>query len=153
MVDHPPDARVVLGDQGGDRPDRHLLAERHHERLEEQRKARALPRPGDAHLAHAVLGAQDARHARAEVGLVLEEVEVAPGLLARVVDRAAGALALRAGEASATAEVEAQVEASARGVEARPDDAPGLVEAERLLEEVEVTHAGLRSSLAESAAR
>jgi hypothetical protein len=36
---------------------------------------RARPRESD--LAHAVLGAADARHARAEVGLVLEEVEVA----------------------------------------------------------------------------
>jgi len=80
-----PQPGVVLADQRTDRGDRHLLGERHHERLEQQRKPAARPRPRDRDLMHAVLGAAHPRNPGGQVRLVLKEVQVPPRLgLARV---------------------------------------------------------------------
>jgi hypothetical protein len=49
VMHDPPQPRVVLADQTGDRVDRHLLGERHHERLEQQRELRLWPRPRHRH--------------------------------------------------------------------------------------------------------
>jgi Protein of unknown function (DUF1236) len=50
------------------------------------------------HLAHAALGTRHSRHTRVQQRAVLEEIQMPPGLVFRVVDRAALAPALRAGE-------------------------------------------------------
>ncbi len=50
VVHDPPDLRVVLADQPADRLHRHLPHQRHHQRLEQQREVRTLPRPRHLHL-------------------------------------------------------------------------------------------------------
>ncbi|HUZ81158.1 MAG TPA: hypothetical protein VMU73_02840, partial [Gaiellaceae bacterium] len=45
VVHDPPDPLVVLADQPADHRHRHLLRQRHHQRLKQQREMRALPRP------------------------------------------------------------------------------------------------------------
>src|SRR5215210_7232434 len=85
------------------------------------------PEPGRAHATatrRTPCSGQRTRGTRAtRVGLVLEEVEVAPASLGGVVDLAAGEIALRAGEAGAPLEVDAQVEAPPSGIEGGPPPA------------------------------
>ena len=73
--------------------------------LEQEREAGAGPRPWHGDETNATFGAGDARRARGQERLMLEEVEVSPGLLGGVVHAAPGGLALRAVEAGAGLEV------------------------------------------------
>ena len=79
----------------------------------------------------------DARHAGGQIGLVLEEVEVAPGLPLGVVGRAVRRAAHRAGKAAARREVDLDVEPvclqgrSRRAGRSRAASAPTPVAAER----------------------
>src|SRR5215210_657099 len=87
------------------------------------------------------------------VGLVLEEVEVAPASLGGVVDLAAGEIALRAGEAGAPLEVDAQVEAPPSGIEGGPHHPPRLGKPQGGLKQLDIPHHALRSSTTQSARR
>lgn len=98
MMHDTPHAGVVLADQPCDRGDGHLGHQRHHQCLEQQREPAARPRPRQADLAHAVLWADHPRDPRDEVGLMLEEVQMAPALLAGVVDLTAVVVALGTGK-------------------------------------------------------
>ena len=121
--------------------DRHVHGERHGHALEQEREAGAGARPRHGDEAHAALGAGDARGARGQERLMLEEVEVPPGLLDGVVHGASGGLALRAVEAGAGLEVELDVEALVGGVEVGRGDEPRRGDAEGELKEVIVAHA------------
>jgi hypothetical protein len=91
MMHHPPQPGVVLADHAGDGGDRHGWDHRHQHGLEQQGEAAVWPRPSHVDGLDAAFVAADARHAGGQIGLVLEEVEVAPGLPLGVVGRAVGA--------------------------------------------------------------
>ena len=101
VVQHAPQPGVVLAHHPGHGVDRHGGDHGHQQRLEQQGEAAVGPCPGHVDLLDAALVAADARHAGVQVGLVLEEVEMAPGHLLGVVGRAVGGAAVRAGEAAA----------------------------------------------------
>jgi hypothetical protein len=73
---------------------------------------------------------------------MLEEVEMAPGLLDRVMDGATVGLALGTDKAAAGREVELDVEALASRVERTGGDEPRRGDAEGQLKEIVVAHAG-----------
>src|SRR3990170_5156469 len=86
--------------------DRHVHGERHGEAFEQQREAGVGARPRNGDEVHAALGAGDARRARGEKGLMLEEIKMPPGLLDRVVYGASGGLALGTLEGGSRLEIE-----------------------------------------------
>ena len=141
MEDDAPQALVLNAEEARCHGDRHVHGERHGHPLEQQREAGAGSRPRDGDEAHAALGAFDARRSGGQEGLMLEEVEVAPGLLDGVVHRAPCGLALGAVEAGAGLEVESDVEALVGSVEVGRGDEPRRGDAEGELEEVIVAHA------------
>lgn len=109
----------------------HLLPDqRQGVRLEEEREARSLPRPGDAHRLNLTRARAKTGDAGVQVAGVLEEVQVTPGFLHRVVSRQGGARG--GGEAGATAEVQPDVEFLVRltltGRKFHPDHLPGLTQ-------------------------
>jgi hypothetical protein len=79
-------------------------------------------------------------HAGVEVGLVLEEVQMAPGHPLGVVGRAVGGGAMRTGEAAAGGEVDLDVEPLCRGIEVAAGHAPGRGQAQGQLQQVGVAH-------------
>jgi hypothetical protein len=138
MVEH-----IVLAHEAGGGGDRHGLHKGHGERFEQEGEAGAGSRPGDGDLLDAAVGAGDARGARVQEGLMLEEVEVAPFLPGGVVHRAVGLAAGRAGEAAASGEVDLDVEATLVGVEGAGLDQPGRHQAQSELHEIDVAHGPL----------
>jgi len=112
----------------------------HHEGLEEQGEAASLLPPGDGDLVDPVFRALHPGNPGVQVGLVLEEVQVAPGTLRTVVNRM-GAPALRTGETSARPEGDVQVHPSLQGIPLDGLDVPGLVQPQEAQEElVQVRH-------------
>ena len=111
VMDDAPQTRVMLLHKPSCGSDRHGGDERHDEGLEQQREAGTGPRPRHGDLLDAAVGAGDARHARVQEGLVLEEVEMPPLLHGRVVHRAVSRAALWAREAAASGEVDLDIEA------------------------------------------
>lgn len=91
--------------------------ERHGEAFEQQCEARARPRPRHGDEAHATLGTVDARRACGQERLMLEEIEMPPGLCDRVMHRTRRRFALRALKAAAGFEVDPDIEAAIVGVE------------------------------------
>ena len=143
VLHDPPEPRVVLADEAGNGCDRHVRDERHGKRLEQQREAGARPRPGNGNLLDATVGTRDAGHARVQVGLVLEEVEMPPLLHRRVVHRAIGLGAIGARKAAAAREVDPDIEALLRNVELARLDHPRRHKTESKLEQFDVTHVKL----------
>jgi len=140
VLDYAPQPRVVLADQAGGSGDWHALHEGHDERFEQEREAGAGPCPWHGDEAHAVVGAVDARDTRVQEGLVLEEIEVAPRLLHRVMHRAVGLAALGAGKAAAGLEVDLDVEPLLVGVEFGVRHHPRRHQAESELEQIDIAH-------------
>ena len=101
VVDDPPQSGVPLVNHPRDNGHRHRLHHGHDQRLEQQRKTAVRPRPGDRDPFDPAPLAGDPRHPRMQVGFVLKEVQVPPGLVLAVVGRTAGNAALRAGEPAA----------------------------------------------------
>src|SRR5215471_17038078 len=97
--------------------DRHVLDEGHDKRLEQKREAGSGSCPRHVDKAHAAVRTVDASDARMQEGLVLEEIEVAPGLLSGVVHWAVGLAAIRARKAATHLEVDLDVELLPLGVE------------------------------------
>jgi hypothetical protein len=81
--------------------------------------------------AHATVGTVDAGNARVQEGLVVKEIEVAPGLIDRVVHRAVGLAALGTGKPATGLEVDLDIEPLfvdvELGVHHPSTAAPGLV--------------------------
>ena len=122
--DDAPKPCVVFADEAGDGSDRHVRDERHGQRLEQQREARSGSGPGHVDLFDAAIRARDARRARMQERLVLEEIEMPPLLHRGVVHGTIGLGAVRAREAPASEEVDLDVEPLARGVERARLDLP-----------------------------
>ena len=90
----------MFADLLGDVRDRLAFGQLHDHRLEQEREPASRPRPRHRDRVHAVGGARHARHARVNERLVLEEVQMPPHALPRVMHRTRGLAAprFRAGE-------------------------------------------------------
>ena len=95
MADEPPQAGVMFADLLGDVRDRLAFGQLHDHRLEQEREPASRPRPRHRDRVHAVGGARHARHARVNERLVLEEVQMPPHALPRVMHRTRGLAAPR----------------------------------------------------------
>jgi hypothetical protein len=135
-----PELGVVLLDEAGSGSDGHGRHQRHGKRLEQQREAGAGPGPRHRNLLDAAVRAGDARGARVQERLMLEEVEMPPGLLHGVVRRAVGLGAVGARKAATCREVDLDVEAALLGVEGGGLDQPRRHDAERQLQQIGITH-------------
>ena len=142
VVQDPPQPGVVLAGELGRGGHRHVGDEGHEQGLEQQGEPGlgAGPRHGD--LADAVGRAGHPGDPGVQVRLVLEEVEVPPRLVRRVVDRAGSLVALGTCEARSPGEVEVQVEAVAGGVEVHGHHSPRVLQSQRGLEQLQVVHDG-----------
>ena len=140
VVQHAPQPGVMLADHLGHGLDRHGGDHGHEQCLEQQGEAAVGPCPRHVDLLDAALVAADARHAGVQVGLVLEEVEMAPAHPLGVVGRAVRGAAVRAGEAAAWCEVDLDVEPLCLGVEVAAGHRPGRGQAQRQLHQVRVAH-------------
>src|SRR5262249_17167658 len=139
-----PEAGVVLADKAGGSSNRHILDECHDERFEQKRETGSRPCPGHVDEAHATVGTVDAGDARVQEGLVLKEIEVAPGLLHRVVHRAVGLAALGTGKPATGLEVDLDIEPLLVDVELAVHHHPRRHQAECELEQIDIAH-GLSS--------
>jgi len=139
MVDDPPQPRVVFADQAGGCPHRHGLDERHHQRLEQQGEAAARSRPRHRDPLDAAALALDPGNAGVQVGLMLEEIEVTPACLLRVIGGTGGATA-RAGKAAAGGEIEVNIQPAPRRVELAAHHAPWRRQSQRALQQLPVLH-------------
>src|SRR5262249_25378614 len=110
VLDEAPQTRVMLPDQARHSSDRHVLDEGHDKRFEQKREAGSRSCPRHVDKAHAAVRTVDASDARMQEGLVLEEIEVAPGLPDSVVHWAVGLAAIRALKAATNLEVDLDVE-------------------------------------------
>ena len=117
MLDDAPQARVVLAEQPRRIGDRHRLGQRQHEGLKQQGEARSRASPRRRHLAHAALRTRHPRHTRVQQRAMLEEIQMPPSLVFRVMNRAAIAPALRAGEPAPPQKIHVQIEPTVRRVE------------------------------------
>lgn len=88
MANEQPQPRVVLADLRRDVRHRLRLGELDDHGLEQEREPTARPRPRHRNRPDAMGRAGHARHERVDVGLVLEEVQMAPRAFRRVVNRA-----------------------------------------------------------------
>src|SRR6516162_2123904 len=105
--------------------------------------SKVKPLPGRAQGTVTVLMphlSQRTRGARACIGLVLEEVEVAPGHPLGVIGRAVRRAAGRAGEAAARSEVNLDVEPVCLGVKVAAAHRPRWRQPQRQLQQSGVTH-------------
>ena len=110
MVHDAPQSLVGDLQLPGDGQHRHLLDQRHGGLLEQQGEVAAWPRPRHLNALDAMYGALSARHAGMQVAVVLEEIEVPPGLVGEVVSRA-GLAALRTGVEAASLGLDVEVQA------------------------------------------
>src|SRR5215475_236370 len=117
-----------------------LLDEGHDKRFEQKREAGSGSCPRHVDKAHAAVRTVDASDARMQEGLVLEEIEVAPGLLDGVVHWAVGLAAIRALKAATNLEVDLDVELLPLGVELGVRHHPRRHQAECELEQIDIAH-------------
>lgn len=94
----------------GDGQHWHLLDQRHGGLLEQQGEVTAWPRPGHLDALDAMLRALGAGHAGVQVAVVLEEVQVPPGLVGEIVSQA-GLAAVRTGVEAAPLGLDVEVQA------------------------------------------
>ncbi|OIQ72678.1 hypothetical protein GALL_456950 [mine drainage metagenome] len=134
VVHQAPEPRIVLADDPGHRLHGHLPHQRHEQGFEQQREPRSRARPRHFHLLHPVLLAAAAGNPRRQVGRVLEEVQMPPGLFLRVMNLR-GLPALRAGEGGSSREVDPDVQPPRLGGEHQLLHLPGGGQSKRHGEE------------------
>jgi hypothetical protein len=118
-------ARVLFVTEGRDantiaafaNDDRHAGDHGHEQRLKQQGEATVWPRPRHADRFDTARIAADARHAGVEIGLMLKEAEMAPGLSLGVVGLAVRRAADRAGKSAARGKVDLDVQSVCLGAE------------------------------------
>ncbi len=146
MVEDAPNQGVVFADQTGGRQDGHGLNKLNDEGFKQQGEAAVGSGPRHVDAVDAAAGTLDARGTGVEVGLVLEEVQVAPSENVGVVGLA-GSVAEGTSKARATGEIEVDVEASGVDGETAMVNHPGWEQAQRRLKEfilVEVVQGSVR---------
>ena len=140
MFDDAPQARVVLAEQPRRIGDRHCLGQRQHEGLKQQREARARASPRRDDLMDATLRTPHPRRARVQQRAMLEEIQMPPSLVFRVMDRAAPAPALRAGEPAPPRKIHVQIEPTVHRVERAARHHPRRRKTKGQLEKIGVLH-------------
>ena len=117
VVNHTPQPGVVLAYHPGHGLDRHGGDHGHQQRLKQKGEATVWPRPWHADRLDAAHIAADAWHAGVEIGLMLEEVEMAPGFPLGVVGRAIRRAATRTGKPATWGKVDLDVQPVCLGIE------------------------------------
>ena len=140
MFDDAPQARVGLAEQPRRIGDRHCLGQRQHEGLKQQREARARASPRRDDLMDATLRTPHPRRARVQQRAMLEEIQMPPSLVFRVMDRAAPAPALRAGEPAPPRKIHVQIEPTVHRVERAARHHPRRRKTKGQLEKIGVLH-------------
>src|SRR5271166_4149215 len=140
MLDDPPQARVVLAKPLGRIGDRHRLGQRQHVGLEQQREPGTRPSPRRGDLAHPALRTAHARHASVQQRAMLEEVQMPPRLVLRVVNRTTLASALRAGEPAPTRKIHVQIEPTILDRKLAARHHPRRLQPKGQLEKIGVSH-------------
>ena len=125
MRDDAPQPLIGDLDDAGSGQHRHLAHQEQGRLFEQQREAAALTGPGDGGPQHPVLGTVGARHLGGDEAVVLEEVQMAPGELGKVV-RLAGLAAYRTGEQAAAfgGDLNVQFMRLLAGIELQADQPP-----------------------------
>src|SRR5690554_6076499 len=113
VVDDAPQSLIGDLQLPGDGQHRHLLDQRHGGLLEQQGEVAARPRPGHLDALDAMLRALGARHAGVQVAVMLEEIQVPPGLVGEIVSRT-GLAALRAGVEAASLGLDVEIQPMGR---------------------------------------
>ena len=140
VVENPPQTGVMFANQTAGCGHRHHRHHRHDQGLEQQREAAALSGPRYRNALDATCLAGDARHPGVEVGLVLEEIEMAPGHFLRVIGRAASGAATRTGEAAAARKIKIDVEPFVFGIECATGHQPRRPQTQRHLKQFGISH-------------
>ena len=140
MLDDAPQPRVVLAHPLGRIGDRHRLGQRQHISLEQQREARARPRPGRGDLAHAAIRARHSGRACVQICAMLEEIQMPPRIVLRVVNRAAFPPAIRAGEPAPARKIHIQIESTVLDVELAARHRPRRRKPKGQLKKIGVSH-------------
>ena len=139
MVEDAPNQGIVFTDQARGSQDGHGLDELDDESFKQQGESAVRSGPGYVDAAYAAQGTLDARGAGVEIGLVLEEVQVAPGEGVGVVGLA-GSGAEGTSKGGAGREVEIDVEASGFNGEAAMVNQPGWQQPQGRLEQFVFVH-------------
>src|SRR5208283_4107147 len=140
MLDDPPQARVVLAQPLGRIGDRHRLGQRQNIGLEQQREPGTRPSPRRDDLAHPALRTAHARHASVQQRAVLEEVQMPPRLVLRVVNRATLAAALRTPKPAPTRKIHVQIEPAILDRKLAARHHPRRLQPKGQLEKIGVSH-------------
>ena len=148
VVDDPPQPGVPLVDHPRDNGHRHRLHHGHDQRLEQQRETAVRPRPGNRYLLDPAARAGDPRHPRMQVGFVLKEVQMPPGLFLAVVGRTARNAAFAGRRTGCPGEIQVDVQSLGRGVEFALRHHPRRLDAQRHPKQVGVTHCSTSSGAA-----
>jgi len=131
----PPEAIVRDPQKRRRRSYRHVTSQNQGVGLEQKREPAAGACPGNCHLLHAAFGAIHSGNSGCEKRLVLEEIQVSPSPLDRVVNGAVASAAFRASEGRAAGEVQSKPKRASRGFKLRLGDQPGRVKTKRQREE------------------
>src|SRR5690554_4781513 len=126
----------------GDGQYRHFLDQRHGGLLEQQGEVAAWPGPGHLDALDAMLRALGAGHAGVQVAVMLEEVQMPPGLVGEVVSRT-GLTALRAGVEAAALGLDVEVQPVGRygGIQVLVLEDPGRFQAQAEGQNLGAVHA------------
>ena len=142
VVNDSPETFVRRAHKRGDGGHRHLPGQGHDNVLKEQGKATARSCPRDCNPAGATVRATHSRHARRQVAVMLEEVEVAPREFQEVMGLAVSATA-RTGMTGAPVRAERQMEfvRNLLGVQSLAHNLPGRCQSQAKGEDVLCAHA------------
>jgi hypothetical protein len=131
VIQGSPDTHIADTKQLCNLTNRHRLAQGHQQRLHQQRETAGGARPGDLDLGRLGTGSTTyARHLGMENGLILEEVQMAPGAFLGIVDRLVLGTAMRTGEAHTRSETYLQIDSPPIRIESNVNDFPGALQAE-----------------------
>ena len=140
MLDDPPQTRVVLAQPLGRIGDRHRLGQSQHVSLEQQREPGTRPSPRRGDLAHPALRTAHSRHSSVQERAMLEEVQMPPRLVLRVVNPATLAPALRARKPAPTRKIHVQIKPAILDRKLAPRHHPRRLQPKGQLEKISVSH-------------
>ncbi len=140
VFDDAPQARVMLVEQPRRIGDRHRLGQRQHEGLKQQREARSRASPRRRDLAHPAVRTAHSRHTRVQQRAMLEEIQMPPRFILRVVNRATLAPALGAGEPAPARKIHIQIEPTILDRKFATRHRPRRLQPKGQLEKIGVSH-------------
>src|SRR5271165_3059314 len=117
-----------------------VLASARHIGLEQQREPGTRPSPRRGDLAHPAVRTAHSRHTSVQQRAMLEEVQMPPGLVLRVVNRTTHASALSAGEPAPTRKIYVQIEPTIFDRKLAARHHPRRLQPKGQLEKIGVSH-------------